>query len=243
LLDPLRSDTDSPAATYSVVERLDAAYRFHLYDEETLIGTVSSFQAVASGLFWYLNRTIAAAPTELLLLHASAAACDGRAVICAGRAGSGKSTLVARLAQGGFGYLTDEITALTPAHSIEPYPKPISLEPASLPLLGLTPPAGPEPIDPNASWQIPPGRLGAVADPATATAVVFPDVVRGERAALVPLSRAEAVERLAESSFPLQAGPAETLPRIRALGDQVPCFRLRFHDLDDALASVLTIMK
>ena len=238
MLEPLRDDTAGAGPTWWVAERPESAYRFHLYDAETLIGTVSSFQAAAEGLFWYLNRTIAALPTDLLLLHAAAAADDGRVVICAGRAGSGKSTLVARLVQRGFDYLTDEIAALDSTRSVAPYPKPISLEPGSLPLLpGLELPPVLGTIDPDGTCQVPADvlRAGAVAAGGVATVIVFPDIVEGEGAALLPMTRAEAVEQLALSSFQLPASPGLRLPHIRALAEQVPCFRLRLHDLDDAV--------
>ena len=246
LLEPLRGDVDSVAATYSLVDRPASAHRFQLYDHETRIGMVPSFQWVAAGLFWYLNRTVAARPTDLLLLHAAAAEREGRVVICAGRAGSGKSTLVAGLVRGGFGYLTDEITALTSSLSVAPYPKPVSLEPQSLPLLpGLRPPPIPGPVDPLAPWQVPPDSLrpGAVAAGGTLAVVVLPDVEPGARLTATRLSAADALVALMHSSFHRGAAAGPALPRLRRIADSVPCVRLRYGDLDDVHDWLLTTME
>ncbi len=70
---------------------------------------------------------ISAQAGRLLMLHAGAvAAPSGAAVGFVARGGTGKTTLVRRLANR-YGYLTDETVAVDAAGRLYPYPKPLSI--------------------------------------------------------------------------------------------------------------------
>jgi hypothetical protein len=68
----------------------------------------------------------------LLVLHGSAAACDGRATAVVGVSGSGKSTTVAALHRGGWPVVCDDVTAVDlagPVPRVRPYAPRVRLLP------------------------------------------------------------------------------------------------------------------
>ncbi len=74
------------------------------------------------------RHLLASAPSDALLLHASAIATDdGRVVGFVGPSGAGKTTLVAALART-HGYVTDEALAIDRSGRVLPYPKPLSIK-------------------------------------------------------------------------------------------------------------------
>ena len=84
-------------------------------------------------LLWDVNRQVALASTRFLLVHAAGVERAGRAVMLPGASGAGKTTLAAGLVVAGFGYLTDELVALSAdGASIAPFPKSLALDAGSL---------------------------------------------------------------------------------------------------------------
>jgi hypothetical protein len=89
-------------------------------------------------------------------------------LVFAGVMEAGKTTLVAGLVRAGFGYLTDEAGAIErETLLIQPYPKPLSLEPGSWPLFPELEPQADLATDEYKAyeWQVPtaairPGALG-----------------------------------------------------------------------------------
>lgn len=68
---------------------------------------------------------------DLLMLHACGiAAEDGRVLAFVAASGTGKTT-ASRVLGARFGYVTDETVAVTPAGGVLPYPKPLSVKPAT----------------------------------------------------------------------------------------------------------------
>src|SRR3546814_1610056 len=61
-----------------------------------------------------MNLQVALGWRRHLLLHASAVAKDGRALIMSGESGSGKSTLAALLGEGDWRLMGDEFTLIDP---------------------------------------------------------------------------------------------------------------------------------
>ena len=63
-----------------------------------------------------------------VLLHAAGLSRpDGSVVALVAASGTGKTTAAARLARGGFGYVTDETVAVLEDGTVPPFPKPLSL--------------------------------------------------------------------------------------------------------------------
>ena len=64
---------------------------------------------------------------ELIFVHAGVAGWRGRAIVIPGRAGHGKSTLVAALVRAGATYYSDEYAVLDQQGLVHAYPRPIGL--------------------------------------------------------------------------------------------------------------------
>ncbi|WP_132437666.1 MULTISPECIES: hypothetical protein [unclassified Rathayibacter] len=81
--------------------------------------------------------------SDLLMLHAcGVAADDGRVLAFVAASGTGKTT-ASRVLGERFGYVTDETVAVTPDGTVLPYPKPLSVKPAT----GSAPKAQLSPVD------------------------------------------------------------------------------------------------
>ena len=89
---------------------------------------VNSSEEMTGAVFQALLSCIHSNNHWLAIIHGGAVAADGRGVLLPGRSGSGKSTLGAFLISRGFDYLSDDMTAVTPAGSIASWPIPISLK-------------------------------------------------------------------------------------------------------------------
>ncbi len=180
------------------------------------------------------NVMAVASRPDKLVLHAGAVSLGGCGLLLPGPSGAGKSTLTAALVSGGFAYLSDEAAAIDPdSLEIEPYPKPLSLAGASLALLGHPAPPG------DAGWhkQVVACsylRSGAVGRPVPPRLLVFPSYQPGETSTLTPMSRAEAMMAVADSSFNFGDHGGEWMPLLHRLVAGCWCGRLTIGDLDEA---------
>lgn len=78
-----------------------------------------------------------------LLVHAGVVARDGQGVLFSADSFHGKSTLVLRLLQQGYTFLSDDIAALGRAdRQVHPFPRSLRLRPGTLDLLGFPPQSG-----------------------------------------------------------------------------------------------------
>jgi HprK-related kinase A len=76
-----------------------------------------------------MNLQVALGTRRFLLLHASAVARDGRALVMTGESGSGKSTLSVLLAARGWRFLGDEFALVDlDTGALHPFPRPVSLK-------------------------------------------------------------------------------------------------------------------
>lgn len=157
---------------------------------------------------WDVHGIVPTWSRDFLFIHAGSVARDGRAFLIPAAPGRGKSTLVAALLRRGFEYLSDEVGAIDPVSScLYPFPKRLSLDPAALRFFpGLA-----DRLQDRAASGIELGKryarpedLGAgVATPARVDRIVFLGPQRRGTPQLTPLTKAEAVERLAASSLNL----------------------------------------
>ena len=150
---------------------------------------------------------------------------------------SGKTTLTTGLVAPGYSYLTDEAVAFDwETGEIEPFPKPLSIDPGSQFLFPeLAPPPPPAADDGSAStqWQVPPSmfRADAVGGRCRARFVVFPKYAADAPTALEPIDRAEALVELARrtpsgsASSPRRS--LDTLSRVDPRGRLLPADRRR----------------
>lgn len=194
-------------------------------------------------LLWEANRQAIDRTTDRVIVHASAAARDGMAIVLPGPMGAGKSTLVAALVRAGLGYLTDEAVAIDPTTGlVAPYPKYLSLAGV---LAHLVPPApgrvqaflgGQRLAAPDA---IRPGSVAAAAAPRL---VVAPRYQPGASTTLEPLRPAAALSALAEHAFHIGRDDQRTLDVLATMVEQSACFRLVSSDVDEATAALIGLL-
>ncbi len=238
----LISDLYAPMATaavaghtLSLAESRPGQFLVHL-DGIRRVETRSPAVAFAR-LVWEANRQAIEHTLDRVLLHAAAAAVDGRGVVITGPMGAGKSTLVAALVRDGNAYLTDEVVAIEPGTWIvDPYPKPIALGG-----FGLTVPPELEPLRPalppameryvGDRWLVAPR---AVAPRTKITAVIVPRYEPGVPASIERLRPADALVALAEHAFNLAADGQRTLDTLAGIAESAACFRLVSSDPDTA---------
>lgn len=235
--------SEPPTRWYSVVESDEPAERYRIYLDAEGLFAASRADAVVRYLLWHVNYAVITESTRHLLVHAAGATIGQAAVVLPGEMNAGKTTLVAALGLDGFGILTDELVALNLGTGlIDPYPRPLNIEPGSWELLaGLRPPDRDDndPL-PQQLWHVDPGsvRPGAVSPPAPIRWVLTPRFERGVDTRVEPMSRSEAVVLLYRHAFNKHRfGDAG----IRALVDAVKnarCGRLVNGDLSGAVAAV-----
>jgi hypothetical protein len=154
---------------------------------------------------WLLHAEVSARTRDFVLLHAGAVARGGDALVLPARPDLGKSTLVLALLRAGFSYLSDELGPIDPVTGrVYPFERRIALDEDALGFFGelrdhledrrgLT--------ASGAARHVRPEDVGAsVAGPAGARWIVFIGADRAGAPRLVPVTRAEAVERMAAHS-------------------------------------------
>jgi hypothetical protein len=248
LLAPLASE--EPARhLYSVVDHGERfKHRYAVYfDGQHVIRTPDEAQAL-DYLLWHLNRAVVAESDRYLLLHAAVAAFDGSAILLPAPMDSGKTTLVAGLAQRGFGYLTDEAAAINPMTlDVDPYPKPLAIDSGSWDVLEHLRPRLDDRFSryAEAKWYVAPDSLrrGAVAGPCPASLVVSPRYEAGAATTMERISRAEAVLMLAENAFNFPSHKGKGLDTLAEVVRRCDCYRLTIGSLDDACDEVMNVVE
>jgi hypothetical protein len=182
--------------------------RFSYFRGDELRHRGTSLTRLLEYAIWDFHASASDKTRDFLLLHAGSIARGGEAVFVAGQADVGKSSLVAASLELGFDYLSDELGAIDPVtERAYPFPKRISLHPSSLAdfpgLLerlqdrqGLS-----EGLE--GRFVRPEDLSASVATPSEIGSLVFPSLDREGPPRLTPLSRAEAVQRMASLSFNL----------------------------------------
>ena len=199
-------------------------------------------------LTWHVNHQVISRSARYVLLHASAAEKDGVGVLLPGGPEAGKTTLVAGLVRSGFGYLTDEAAALHPETlEIEPYPKPLSIDPGSWSILADLAPhrgAATEAYF-EGQWQVNPAtvRPDAVSGRALPALVIFPRYVRGSGTELVRVPRAEALVTMMQHTFHFHDRGRRNLDVLARLLRNSTCYRLTSGDLAEACRQITSLIE
>lgn len=222
------------------VGREDELWTFHVGDER--YGASGDPEELAAIMLQKLNAQVVESWAGSVG-HAGCVARDGVAVVLPADPGSGKSTLTCGLVRAGFDYVTDEGVAFVPGTArIEPYPKPLSLDPGSWFLFPELEPRWPFPdgAKDRQHWPIVPDsiRSGAASGPCEARYLVFPRYTAGAATALAPLGRAEALMEIAKNTFGFNRDSRAHLDRLAAVVRACECHRLTVGDLDDAVACI-----
>jgi HprK-related kinase A len=191
-----------------------------------------------------MNLQVALGWRRHLLLHASAVARDGRAVIMSGESGSGKSTLAALLGEDGWRLMGDEFTLIDPAGGDAlAFPRAVSLKNAAIaevaarvdtarlgPLLAGTPKGDIRHLIPRAD------AIAAMHEPARPVLLLFPRF--GGEAGVEPMGEGEAFVRLTEASTNYVALGEAGFAALTRLVRETPAFGISYPDSTTGLALV-----
>jgi hypothetical protein len=184
---------------------------------------------------WSVSRTEAH-----YVFHAGAVARQGRGVLLPGASRSGKSTLSAGLVRRGFDLLSDEVgaIALETGRLVE-FPRSLWLRRDVLPLLGLPASAG------SGGWDGESRVLGAAdigrargVPDAEPSLILVPSYEEGVKTRLERLPAGAALIALMEVSCSQTKHKAAGLDFVIDLLRRVPCHRLQFSKLGEALDAV-----
>ena len=192
---------------------------------------------------WTMNVCVFQRPHQYFMVHAGVVACQGRAAILPGRAGSGKSTLCAALVQNGWRLLSDEVALIRPSDGmLQPVPRPISLKEESIETIRrLAPGAVLGPEWPGTSKGTvahllpPPDSVTLATETAQPTWLLFPVFERGAATTLEPVTKATALMRTADNAFNYSVLGRQGFEMLAGLIDRCECFEFRYGDLKEAL--------
>jgi hypothetical protein len=159
----------------------------------------------------------------------------------------GKTTLTAGLVRAGFGYLTDEAVAIDAATlNIDPYPKPLSLDPGSWSLFPelADERAGRDTLRAPDQWLIPSHafRGDALGQPCPARFIVYPRYDATARTALEQLDRGEALVELTTNTFKFKDNARESLDVLAETIRGAECYRLTVGELHDAVSAIQSLV-
>ncbi len=191
-----------------------------------------------------MNLQVALGWRRHMLLHASAVAKGGRALILSGESGSGKSTLAALLGEGDWRLMGDEFTLIDPVGGDAfAFPRAVSLkndaiaevaarvDPARLgPLLAGTPKGDIRHLVPRGD------AIAAMHEPARPALLLFPRF--GGDAAIERMGEGEAFVRLTEASTNYVALGEAGFAALTRLVRETPAFGITYPDSATGLALV-----
>ncbi|WP_411342228.1 HprK-related kinase A [Sphingopyxis sp. J-6] len=189
-----------------------------------------------------MNLQVALGWRRHMLLHASAVAKDGRALIMSGESGSGKSTLAALLGEGDWRLMGDEFTLIEPlSGDALAFPRAVSLKNAAIaemasrvdasrlgPLLAGTPKGDIRHLIPRSN------AIAAMHEPACPALLLFPRF--GGEAAIEPMGEGEAFVRLTESSTNYVTLGEAGFVALTRLVRETPAFGISYPDSATGIA-------
>lgn len=216
---------------YVLSEVEDDSQMFSMHFDGKPVGFPLRVEDMFVALTTDINHRAIASRPQRLMLHAGAVSVRGRAILLPGQSGAGKTTLTAALLSVGCDYLTDEAVSLDlDTLEVEPYAKPLSLDPASYETLGI------DAEEWTARGVVPPSYFGRVTAPprSRAAVIVFPRFEQGARTSMRPLTRAEALIELANNSFNFTDHGGEWLGNLARMVERCTCWRFTISDAREA---------
>lgn len=194
-------------------------------------------------LEWGLNWCISSHCHQYLTIHAAAVERGGRALILPAPPGSGKSTLCAGLAFGGWRLLSDELALIEPrSGQLHGLARPVSLKNASIDVIRRHAPQAKlgvvvhETSKGSVTHVQPPlASVSRMAEPATPAWVVLPRYQPDTPARLEPLARAEAFMQLVDNAFNYHVHGSRGFEVLAALIDRCECYRFTYSRLEEAV--------
>jgi hypothetical protein len=228
-----------PAGWYRVRRHDD---RFDLsWGGETLVSSADC-STVLSWLQWDVNRRAVLAADADLVLHAGCVARDGRAIVVSGASGVGKSTLVAAFVAQQCDYVTDEAlpVEISTGH-VRAFPRPLALDDHSLDLLPEIAPlrAPPDHATHKRLVMMKPG-LDVREHPRLEVAMVlFPERDASGLTVMEPVSRGEAVVRLAGNAFNFPSHGRDAIDALARMVQGANAYRIVGDDPRAAASAAL----
>lgn len=245
LLEPFRA-AGAPTEWYSVVDipaAPEEAHAVYVGDQRLLFS--SDRDRMTDILLWHLNQRVMAETRSSVAVHAGVVSLNGRGVVIPGDADAGKSTLVAALVADGFDYLSDEGAMLDlVTGEVCPYPRAISLQPGSWPLVPDVRPHDHPGYRATRQWYVQPTsiRPDVIGPRCSVAAIVVPQRTPGTAAALRPLGRAATVRLLAKRATNLgDLGEKGFHALVTAVRD-ARCGQLELDGVDSAVTLVRTLV-
>jgi len=231
-----------PVVRYHAEAEPDGSVSAWVDDLEIVRGSPTS--AIAH-LMSAINVAATRSLTHLPILHASAVAVGGHAVVIPAAPGSGKSTLCAALLAQGATYLTDEAVPVDPKGRAIPYAKPIVVGPGSWPSLpewrGLTAKLPSQPLD---AWYLDPRRRGTriEPDPILIRAIVLPRYRADRRTTWERISRGEATAAMASNTFNLSEHGRDAIQRFADVSAHAPAWRIEYGEVGEACDTIRALV-
>jgi Coenzyme PQQ synthesis protein D (PqqD) len=213
--------------------RLESLWLAEPFHDDTEVGTVCAF-------ILDLIAAYVAEHRSLFCIHCAAVELSGRLVVFPSAYHAGKSTLVARLAAAGVPVFTDDVLAVTNTGD-----RGVALGVAPRLRLPLPDGAG-QPLhrfvashrgpsnDRYLYLDLPPATLVPHGRQAPIGGFVLLERQQDGRAELVPATKGQVLQRLIMQHFARQVTATEIVDRLRGVVERVPCFSLRYSDLDEA---------
>lgn len=237
-------DEPESSVCYEVASDPDDPERLVLRRDGVVETSASDRALFTQGLVQWINR-IAVDPEYAVMSHAGGVERDGVACVFPADPESGKTTLTTGLVRAGYSYLTDEAVSFDwDTGEIEPFPKPLSIDPGSQYLFPELRPSLEVRDETPTQWQVPPRaiRSDAVGGRSRARFVIFPKYTADAETRLEPLTRAEALVEMAKNTFRFREHPRRSLDALADVIRDVECARLVVGDLDDACGIVDELM-
>ena len=194
---------------------------------------------------WGLNWCIGRRAHHWLMLHSSVVERGGHVLLMPAPPNSGKSTLGASLAFGGWRLFSDEFGLIDPQTGLlHPLPRPIALKNESIEIIrARVPGVRYGPVAENEDGEVavhaapPADAVARLQEPAPVSWIVVPRFQRDSEVNLETIPKARMLAHLSDSSFNYNVVPGgfEALARIV---DGAQCFKLTFGRLQDALVAL-----
>jgi hypothetical protein len=237
----LQTETGVASSTYALEDlsaEANTLYRL-TWNRQQVVRT-RFVGRLLSMLQWHVNQRVIETSDDLVLMHAGGVERDGIGVALPAPMESGKTTLVAGLIlRHGFRYLTDEAVAIDPARLVaHPYHKPFTIDSGSFTVLAELEPTAKWTIDSEMQpqWHIPATSIQAdsLAASVPLRVVVTPRYMPNRPTRLEPLSKAQTLTTLIESTFRWSADTRHKFDVLARVANQVRGYRLWVQNLEEA---------
>ncbi len=194
---------------------------------------------------WDISTKAIGSDHGFFAVHAAAASWRGSGIVLPAPPDSGKSTLVAGLTRAGCAYLTDEAALIDPRTGLlQPFPRSLWLAKPSVEAV-FKEKSSRMRWTTGRQFHVRPSdlRARALGRPCPVRFVIAPRYEAGAGGELEPIARAEALMVMARNAFYLDRFGAAGIELLGRVIGGARCYRIRIDDLDEAVRSVLEVVR